>query len=74
MTSPFVQFFLKTSIFILLMKDYHHTKFGLIWIKESKVTARGEESAPPQVENVLNRLGEIGLKAVVLRIVLNNRR
>ena len=36
------------------MRDYHHTKFGLIWIKESKDSAS-------QVENVLNRPGETGL-------------
>ena len=44
------------------MTDYHHTKFGLIWGKERKVT-EGAESAPPQVENVLNRPGEIGLNS-----------
>ena len=42
------------------MMDYHHTKFGLIWIKESKVTEGGGIRLP-QVENVLNRSGEIGL-------------
>ena len=40
-TSPFVQFILKTSIYILLMRDYNHTKFGSIWIKESKVMEGG---------------------------------
>ena len=61
MTSSFVQYF-KTSIYFLHMMDYHHIKFGLIWMKESKVT-RGEGQNPtlPQVENVLNRPGEIGL-------------
>ena len=47
------------------MTDYHHTKFGLIWSKESKVAegeGGGAESTPSQVENVLNRPGEIGLK------------
>ena len=44
------------------MPDYLHTKFGLIWIKETKVTeGGGAESAPFQVENVLNRPGEMGL-------------
>ena len=67
MTSPFVQFFLKTLIYILLMKDYHHIKFGLIWIKESKVTeGEGGGFRPHQVENVLNRPGEIGLKRNVV--------
>ena len=42
------------------MTDYHHTKCGLIWSKESKVT-EGGGIPPPQVENVLNRPGEIGL-------------
>ena len=51
--------FLKTSIFLLLIRDYQHTKFGIIWVKESKVTEGGESA--PQVENVLNRPGEIGL-------------
>ena len=37
------------------MRDYHHAKFGLIWVKESKVTE------VPQFENILNRPGEIGL-------------
>ena len=40
------------------MTDYHHTKFGLIWSKESKVK-EGSGIRPPQV--VLNRPGEIGL-------------
>ena len=53
--------FLKTSIFLLLIRDYQHTKFGLIWVKESKVM-EGGRSAPLQVENVLNRPGEIGLR------------
>ena len=43
------------------MTDYHHIKFGLIWMKGSKVTEGGAESAP-QVENVLKRPGEIGLR------------
>ena len=42
------------------MRDYHHIKFGLTWIKESKVT-EGGGIRPPLVENVLNRPGEIGL-------------
>ena len=37
----FCPIFLKTSIYFLLMMDYHHTKFGLIWIKESKVKEGG---------------------------------
>ena len=28
------------------MTDYLHTKFGLIWIMETKVTEGGAESAP----------------------------
>ena len=48
------------------MTDYHHTKFGLIWIKQSKATEVGGGGGgirpPPQVDNVLNRKGEIGLK------------
>ena len=44
------------------MTDYLHIKFGLIWIKETKVTeGRRSPPPPPQVENVLNRPGEIGL-------------
>ena len=45
------------------MTAYLHTKFGLIWIKETKVT-EGGRNPPPQVENVLNRPGEIGFKTV----------
>ena len=56
--------FFKTSIYILLMRDYHHTKFGSIWIKDSKVTEGGRNPPPSQVENVLNRPGEIGLKEI----------
>ena len=41
------------------MTDYHHSKFGLIWSKESY--GRGGNLPPPQVANVLNRPGEIGL-------------
>ena len=54
--------FLKTSIYFLLMTDYHHTKFGLIWMKGSKVT-EGGGIRPPQVENVLKRPDEIGLSS-----------
>ena len=43
----FCSMFLKTSIFLLFNRDYQHTKFGLIWVKESKVMERGAESAPP---------------------------
>ena len=42
------------------MRDYYHFKFGLIWIKESKVT-EGEGGGGgfcSQVENVLSRQGE----------------
>ena len=54
----------KTSIFFLLVTDYHHTKFVLIWVKESKVTEGWIPPPPPsQVENVLNRPGEIRLRA-----------
>ena len=42
------------------MTAYLHTKFGLIWIKETKVT-KGGGIRPPQIENVLNRPDEIGL-------------
>ena len=47
------------------MTDYHHTNSGLIWGKESKVT-EGGGGGNPQVENVLNRLGEIGLRREAL--------
>ena len=40
------------------MRDYHDSKFSLIWVKEGKVT---EGSGGGQVENVLNCPGEIGL-------------
>ena len=56
----FCSIFLKTSIFVLLIRDYQHTKFGLIWVKDRKVTEGGRFC--PQVENVLNRPGEIGLR------------
>ena len=39
--------FLKTSIFLVLIRDYQHTKFGLIWVKESKVTEGGGIRPPP---------------------------
>ena len=47
------------------MTDYHHAKLGLIWSKESKVT-EGGGIRPPQVENVLNRPGEIGLTLIYM--------
>ena len=53
--------FLKTSIYLLLMTEYQHIKFGLIWIKESKVTEWGGGGG--KVENVLNRPSEIGLNS-----------
>ena len=28
------------------MREYHHSKFGFIWIKESKGTKGGADSAP----------------------------
>ena len=42
------------------MTNYHHTKFGLDWIKEAKLR-RGRT-----VEDVLNRSGEIGLRSLLL--------
>ena len=47
----FCPIFLKTSIYLLLMTDYLHTKFGLIWIKETKVTEGGGGSGirPPRL-------------------------
>ena len=39
--------FLKTSIYLLLMTDYHHTKFGLIRARKAKLRRGGTESAPP---------------------------
>ena len=60
MTSSFVQFF-ENVILFLLIRDYQHTKFGLIWVKESRVTEGGRSLPPPQVENVLNCPGEMGL-------------
>ena len=57
---------LKTSIYLIIIRDYHHTKFGLVWIKDHKVTGGGgADSASPQVENVLSRPGEVGLKSEV---------
>ena len=38
--------FLKTSVYPLFMSDYYHTKFGLIWVKESKVTGVGADFTP----------------------------
>ena len=43
------------------MRDYHHTKFGLIWVKEGTVIEGADSTPSPQAENVLNRPGEIGL-------------
>ena len=60
----FCAIFLKTSICLLLMTDYQHTKFRLIWIKKNKLQ-RGGGIPPTQVENVLNRPGKIGLKAKI---------
>ena len=60
---------LKTSIYFLHMMEYHHTKFGLIWIKGSKVT-EGGGIRPPQVENVLNRPGEIGLNNSLIHYMM----
>ena len=65
--------FLKTSIYLLLMTDYLHTKFGLIWIKESYGVTEGERNPPPppKVENVLNRPGEIGLSPSLFARLFN---
>ena len=41
------------------MRDYHHTYLIQFRSRKAKLL-RGAES-PPQVENVLNRQGEIGL-------------
>ena len=62
----FCPIFLKTSIYLLLMTDYQLTKFRLIWIKKNKLRRGGRNPPPPtQVENVLNRPAEIGLKAKI---------
>ena len=49
------------------MRDYQHSKFSLIWVKENKLTEGGGFRRPPKVENVLNRPGEIGLKDMDLK-------
>ena len=41
------------------MRYNHHTKLGLICVKEGKVTGGG--GIPPPQVNVLDRLGEIRL-------------
>ena len=72
-----VQFFLKTSIYLLLIRDYHHTKFGLIWIKENKAMGGGGAGRGgirhPQIEDVLNRPGEIGLNSTKIARKPRNR-
>ena len=52
---------LKTSIYFLLMTDYHHKQ---IWfnLDQGKQNYGGGAESAPQVENVLNRPGEIGLR------------
>ena len=45
----FCSIFLKTSIFLLLIREYQHSKFGLIWVKESKVTERGGIRPSPRL-------------------------
>ena len=58
MTSPLVQFFQNVN-FSSSYKGLSAHQMCFIWVKESKVTEGG--GIPPQVENVLNRPGEIGL-------------
>ena len=37
----FCPIFLKTSTYLLFKKDYNYSKFGLVWISESKVMEKG---------------------------------
>ena len=46
--ATFCSIFLKTSIF-LLIRDYQHSKFGLIWVKESRVTEGEGEGRNPSL-------------------------
>ena len=51
----FNQTFSKTSIKLSVRWNYDHTKFGLVWIKGSRVMDGDRFYSPwPQVENVLN--------------------
>ena len=45
----FCAIFLKTSICLLLMTDYQHTKFRLIWIKKNKLWRGGGIRPPPRL-------------------------
>ena len=61
MTSSFVQFFENVN----LSSSYDGLSRHQIWfnLEQGKQSyGGGAESAPPQVENVLNRPGEIGLR------------
>ena len=48
----------------------HQIWRGLIWVKESKVAKGGGRTSASQVENVLNRPDEIGLRKMPLTFLL----
>ena len=59
MTSPFVQFFENANF----SSSYKGLLVHQIWLNlgQGKQSYGGGRNPPPQVENVLNRPGEIGL-------------
>ena len=70
---------LKTSIYFLLMTDFHHSKFGLIWIKKNKITEGAESPPPPgweciqsprwdrvKVNNITNLINECSIFTLVI--------
>ena len=74
MTSPFVQFFENVNF----SSSYKGLSVRQIWfnIGEGKQSyGGGQNPPPPQVENVLNRPGEIGLSSFILQsaIVATNQ-
>ena len=60
LTSPFVQFFLKRQVFFFLYETISTPNLVQFRSKKAKLR-RGEGDSAPQVENVLNRPGEMGL-------------
>ena len=61
MTSPFGQLFENVNFSSYKGLSAHQIWFNLSQGKQSYGGGRTESAPPPQVENVLNRPGEIGL-------------
>ena len=69
MTSPFVQFFENVNLSSSYEGLQDHNKFGLIWIKESKVTDGGGPIPNPPPRLRIYKMVQVRVKLFVYVLV-----